>query len=127
VSDRLPAHVLTDIQVVRGELRALGAQYTAARQALVRAEIAYEKAIAGAIIVLTSEYKKSGERLPAEDVRKALAHNAIDDEVWSTYLSTKAQVDSMEKLFKVHQSVLSGLQSELQMMKQELSLGGYEQ
>lgn len=117
---RLPHHVLSDIQAVRGALQELGSQYTAARRELVTAEIAYEKAIAGAIIVLTDKYKRDGERLPAEDVRKALAHNAIDDEVWSKYLEAKAKADSMERMFQVHRSVLSGLQSELNIMREEL-------
>lgn len=81
----------------------------------------YEQAIATELLKIYSESKDAGERLPAEDLRKAMAHSKVKGEVWASYLTAKAKVDAIDKWIKTRQSILSALQSELGQMRVEFT------
>jgi hypothetical protein len=75
------------------------------------AEHAYEKALEKELLTIYHEAKRAGERMPAEDVRRAIAHEQIEDEVYALHLHKKAHLAAQEKLFKGLQAALSARQS----------------
>lgn len=122
--DRLPGDVLRDIERICGELEAAGDKYSEEREKLAGAEMLYEQAIASELLKLYNESKEDGSRLPAEDLRKAMAHSKISTQVWASYITSKAKVDALDKWIKTRQSILSAYQSELSQLKIEWTHAG---
>lgn len=116
--DREPGDVLRDIEKLNEELINLGDDYSTARIQFANLEFEYEKEIAKGLI---EEYNAGLERgkVPAEDIRRAKSHLALDTKVWKQYLVGKARCDALKSKISTRQSVLSGLQSELQQMRVE--------
>lgn len=77
------------------------------------AEHAYLQAKEVELIKIYDAAKKAGERLPAEDVRQALAHRNLPEGVYKTHLVTKAAADGAEKLFRAKMQAVSARQSVL--------------
>lgn len=80
----------------------------------------YEMAMGKALIALRDEYKQSGERMPAEDLRKAIAHSRIPDKTYATYLTSTAKVDAMTARTRAITAAMNGRQSVLSALKEEL-------
>lgn len=121
--DRTPAEVLSEIGAVKEALRKKVREFSDASDALVDLEVRYEKERARIAVRLFNEAKEKGERIPAEDIRTAIAHSEIEDGLWSSYLKKKAEVEGIKKTIGVMQSVLSAAQSELQFMRLEYAQG----
>ncbi len=114
-----PDQLLDEIEISRARLASQGEAYCNARWTLVKAQLAYEKAMGREFLKMLADAEKKGGRVPAEDMRKAIAHSKIGDKIWENYLLAVADVDSADRLIKVEQANLSGLQSELGQLKVE--------
>ena len=114
-----PQQVLKAIEEDRAELIRLSGEYDKSRRELGKLEFDYEQAMATALVNFELGRREIGEKLPAEDVRRAHTHRRVDKE-FKTYLEVKASVDSLEKLIRIRQAHMSSLQSELAFMTEEL-------
>jgi len=115
--DRNPAIVLEEIAQAREELKNYAAQYSVARKRAVKSELAYERAMAQEI---TRIYNDTQPKPPAEDIRKAMAHDRLREKEWENYLIDRAELDSLDRLLKTAAASLSSLQSELGQLRDEL-------
>lgn len=116
-----PTKLLDEIELSRSTLAAYGEAYSIDRRDLAKKQLAYEKAMGREFLKMVDEAKKSGGRVPAEDIRKATAHENIEEDVYKDYLMAVANVDIGDRLFKIETANLSGLQSELQQLRVELT------
>ena len=117
---RSPAELMEELNTARNKVVQLGEQYSLARTEKGAIEYTYEMARAKVFVDLYEKSLNGEIKMPAEDVRKALAIAFIEDPtVYETYITTTAEVDSLEKLIRVQQSNLSGLQTELQQLRVE--------
>lgn len=119
-----PDALLQEIESLKGELNSLGEEFRAARQQKAAMEQAYEKAISIIYIQLLdpdSRTKMGLEKLPAEDMRKAIAHSKMDENTWSAYLMSEADVESIGRLLRVKESILTGCQAQLNQLRVEMS------
>lgn len=119
--DRNVDSLLDELEKSRASLTAMGATYCQVRREKARAQLAYEKAMGKEFLTMLHEANKEGKRPPAEDMRKAIAHNKIGSDVYSKFLLAEADVDATDRLIKVESSNLSGLQTELQQLRVELT------
>jgi hypothetical protein len=122
--DLNPDALLQEIERLKGELESLGNDYNAARHNHAAMEQEYEKAVAKVYISLLDpkEREKMGlEKLPAEDMRKAIAHSKMPENTWSAYLMAEADMESLDKVIRVKQSILNGTQSQLGHLKVEFT------
>lgn len=118
--DRGPSEVLGDIERTNNDLIVSGDNFGIKRRELAKYQLIYEQSLYKEQIKIYNKGKEEG-KIPAEDMRKAMAHLAIDPEVWKRYLVSLAEVESLKKFIDTRQSVLTGLQSELQQMRVELT------
>jgi len=118
--ERSPGRVLEDIQRVCDELIQAGEDYTRDRVHLAGAELVYEQRFAQELLKVYNQGKVEG-KIPAEDVRKAMAHALVPGEIWSEFLTTKAKVEAKKIWIGTRQAVLSALQSELQQLRVEFT------
>lgn len=88
------------------------ALYAAVKEA-GEAERAYEQAFEQELLRIYHDSRRNGERMPAEDVRKALAHENVDDGVYAAHLMAKAELAAQEKLFRGIEKAVSARQSVL--------------
>jgi hypothetical protein len=119
-----PNALLLEIESLKESLTSLGNDFSEARHTAAVTEQAYEKEVAKIYISLLDpkEREKMGlEKLPAEDMRKAIAHSKMDENTWSAYLMSQADVESLTKLMKVKESVLTGCQAQLNQLRVEMS------
>lgn len=116
--DRGPGEVLADIERINSELIAGGVEFRTKRKELANNQLIYEQSVYKQQIKIYDKGKAEG-KVPAEDMRKAMAHLAIDPEVWKRYLVSLAEVEGLKKWLETRMSVLTGLQSELQQMRVE--------
>jgi len=119
-----PNILLQEIESLKDELNSLGSEYASARRDAAAMEQAYEKEVAKIYITLLDPQgrEKMGlEKLPAEDMRKAIAHSKMDENTWSAYLMSKADVEAVDKVIKVKTAILTGIQTELAHLRVEYS------
>ena len=108
-----------ELEAARHRLMGLGVDYAVARRQKAMAELDYERA-RGQVFVELFDKANAGEfKLPAEDVRKGLANMILDEKVYETYLLSSAEVDALDKLIRVEQANLTGLQTELAQLRIE--------
>lgn len=122
MSDLNPDALLQEIESLKQELSVLGDEYGVARRNKAAMEQAYEKAVAIIYITLldpTSRAEMGLEKLPAEDMRKAIAHSKMDENTWSAYLMAEADMESFDKLLRVKQAILTGIQTQLAHIRME--------
>lgn len=74
-------------------------------------EAAYDEAMEKELIRLYDSAKRAGERLPAEDVRTALAHEKVEAGVWAGHLMAKANLAALDKQMKGLSAAVSARQS----------------
>jgi hypothetical protein len=109
--------VLTELGRAMREMVERGQAYAAARRTLATAKAEYERAMSRELVKLRDSYRQSGERLPSEEMRRAICHQEITDE-YPLLLAAEAECDAMERLLRVDQTRCSGLQSELRFLQQ---------
>lgn len=119
-----PNALLQEIESLKSELSDLGNEYARARRTKAAVDQAYEKEMAKIYMTLLvpEERAKMGlEKLPAEDMRKAIAHDKMDENTWSAYLMAEADMEICDKQIKVKTAILTGIQTELAHMRVEMS------
>jgi hypothetical protein len=106
----------------RQKLIRFGQEYSEARHQLAADELNYQRELGRVYVsLLDPEFRaKQGlEKLPAEDMRKAIAHELMGETIWAAFLKSSADVEALDKLIRVEQSNLTGLQSELSQLRVE--------
>lgn len=81
----------------------------------------YNRAVECALIKLYDQAKRTGERLPAEDVRQALAHAEVPSDIYGAFLSAKAEVDAGKAWLRSLEAAVNARQSLLKAMRDELA------
>jgi len=120
VRDRPPAVVLSQMAQVMSDLAVHGVEYQQALTRQASAKVAFEREKAKALVSLVDEYKRAGDRLPAEDVRNALTMDEIE-EYYVPLLAADADVVGLKAVLDVEKSLLMGLQSELRVLREEVA------
>ena len=87
-------------------------------------EQAYDQAFQTQLITIFNDCKTRGERMPAEDVRKALAHKEIPHKVYADYIIAVAQVEAMTARTRAITAAMNGRQSLLAALRDELRATG---
>ena len=114
--DRPPASVVKELYTAEREMVERGQAYARARRTLARCKGEYELAMSKQLVGLRDEYRTSGDRLPSEEMRRAICHQKIGDE-YPMLLAAEAETDALDRLLRVDQAVVSGLQSELRFLQ----------
>lgn len=116
-----PARLIGAIDADCRALDAAGKELGAKLKQLAQAELAYGDAYEAELAVLVEEHHKAGERLPGEDVRRALIHARIDRALYRQQHQLRREVEALEKWGRMKEKTLSGRQSELSFLKAEAS------
>ena len=118
IEERTPASLLRELGEEMRELSEAAEAFGQARRTLARCETIYERRMTEKLIELQSEYRESGERLPGEEMRKAICHSRLTDDERANLLIAEAEVAA---LIRVKTTVISGIQSELSFMRTEFA------
>ena len=121
IEERTPASLLRELGEEMRELSEAAEAFGQARRTLARCETIYERRMTEKLIELQSEYRESGERLPGEEMRKAICHSRLTDDERATLLIAEAEVAALDKFIRVKTTVISGIQSELSFMRTEFA------
>jgi len=116
-----PAQLMAAIDMDCRALDAAGKELGHKTKQLAEAELAYGDAFEAELAVLVEEHQASGERLPGEDVRRALIHARIDRALYRAKHQLRREVEALEKWGRMKEKTLSGRQSELSFLKAEAS------
>ena len=119
--ERTPARLLDELATEMRELSEAAESFSQARRTLARCQYTYERQMAEQLINLQDEYREAGERLPGEEMRRAICHSRMSDDERSNLLMSEAEVDALEKIIRVKTSVVSALQSELSFLRTEFA------
>ena len=57
---------------------------------LAEAERAYERSFQSALLAIRDEALADGQRLPAEDLRRAMAHKRVPEDIYAVFLRARA-------------------------------------
>lgn len=117
--ERTPAALLLELSEEMRLLSEAADDFGRARRKLAVAQVQYERAMTEKLIELQAEYRNSGERLPGEEMRKAICHDRLDPELREQLLIAEAEVEALDKFIRVKTAVVSALQSELSFMRTE--------
>jgi NTP pyrophosphatase (non-canonical NTP hydrolase) len=120
--ERTPATLLRELAEEMRELSEAADSYGRARRKLAQSQVNYERAMTEQLIALQSEYRTAGERLPGEEMRKAICHDRIEDELRDFLLISEAEVEALDKFIRVKTAVVSALQSELSFLRTEYQI-----
>jgi hypothetical protein len=80
----------------------------------------YERDLQQQLITIYDEAKHTGERMPAEDVRRAMAQRGVDHATYASFLSKQAEVEALKAWTRATASVLSARQTLLNVLRDEL-------
>ena len=116
-----PHELMAQIEADARSLDSGGRQLAKSIQKLSGLEQKYQAAVQSALIEMYHVAKEGGERLPAEDVRQALAHRQVPKEIYGSYLAGKAEVDALRAWCRTMESALSARQSLLSALRAELT------
>lgn len=97
------------------------AQYHAIIEA-AKAEAEFRRAFDTEIVKIKIDADK-GERMPAEDVRKALAHDRVDEQLYLDFVQTAAKAEAMKARARGIESAMTGRQSVLRTLSEEARHG----
>ena len=111
-----PTSLTADVEKGAASLEKAADSYSKAVLRAERAENAYEREFQKKLLVVYHKAKESGERTPAEDLRRAMAHELIDSEVYAEHLESKALKEAMAVKFRALQSAVSARQSLLKVL-----------
>jgi hypothetical protein len=83
----------------------------------------YELAIERVKLELFDEYKSRKERLPAEDMRRALAHQRVNPDLYGRFLMARANANALKAHARTVEAALSGRQTLLGVLRAEYAAG----
>jgi hypothetical protein len=118
----VPTDPVSVMAAIDGDARALDAASARLGRAIkefAEAQRAYDSAVQGELVRIYNAAKEEGGRPPAEDVRKAQAHQRVDQDVYARFLSLQAQVDALKQYCRSRESILSARQSLLSALRAE--------
>lgn len=118
--DTSPYALMAEIERNARELDAGGRTLAKAITEFARVTQTYEAAIESEKIRIFDAAKHAGERMPAEDIRTAMAHRAVDSGVYARYLSKQAEIEALKAWTRTLSSVLSARQTLLNVMRDEV-------
>jgi len=108
-----PGPLMDAVEKGAGRLEKASDDLYRAVKAAQQAEHAYEQQFEKELLTIYNDSQRKGERMPAEDVRRAIAHKNVDDKVYAQHLLAKAELAAQEKLFKGIEKAVSARQSVL--------------
>ena len=114
-----PASVMASIDADARALDVAGRELGAAIKVLQGRELAYEEVHQKTLLAIYHEHKESGERLPAEELRRALAHQRMDRHIYAHFLEAKAQVNALQAYIGTLKASVSARQSLLSALRTE--------
>jgi hypothetical protein len=82
-----PVTLMTEITADVKALDATGRELGKAIKVLAESELKYEQALQSQLVTQLHDAKETGQRLPGEQLRSAIAHQQIDSKVYAEYLS----------------------------------------
>lgn len=106
-----PIGTMQAVEAGAAELEKVTDQLAEAIRNAALAEAAYESAFEKALLGVYHRAKDSGERMPAEDVRKAIAHDEVEDGIYAAHLMAKANLAALDKRFKGLSATVNARQS----------------
>jgi hypothetical protein len=106
-----PGQVMSDVDVAPKKIEAAADLYDAAVNSEAEASLAYDKAFEAELLTIYHEAKRAGERMPAEDVRRAIAHDRMDDTLYADHVMTKARAAAADKQLRAALAAGSLLQT----------------
>lgn len=99
----------------------IGRELSDALQAFAITEREYTTAVEQEKLRIFHGHREKGERLPAEDLRDALAHQQIDSALYGRWLNGRAEINALRAHARAVEHSLSGRQSLLAAMKAEMA------
>lgn len=118
--DTSPYQIMADIERGARELDAGGRTLAKAITEFAKVTQTYDAAIESEKIRIYHEARATGKRMPAEDIRTAMAHHAVDSAIYARYLSKQAEIEALKAWTKTLSSVLSARQTLLNVMRDEI-------
>lgn len=106
-----PLTVMRAVEDGAEKLTKLSDQMAQAIRDAAECETAYESAFEKELLRIYHDSRQRGERMPAEDVRRALAHEAVEDGVYAAFLMSKANLAATDKQMKALSAAVSARQS----------------
>jgi hypothetical protein len=115
-----PYELMAQIQRDARDLDQGGRQLARSIRELGAVEHKYKAALESQLITIFHEYKEKGERMPAEDIRNALAHKQVNPAIYAAYLTKTAEVEALRSWTRTTASALSARQSLLACLRAEI-------
>lgn len=115
-----PHELMAQIEADAHSLDAGGRQLATAIRRSVDVTQAYEIAFESEKIRIYNAAKMSGERMPAEDIRNAIAHKAVDHAVYARFLTSQAEIEALKAWTRTVAAALSARQTLLNVLRDEL-------
>jgi hypothetical protein len=106
-----PGQVMSDVDAAPGKIEQAADNAAAADVAEAEATLVYDRAFEAQLLTIYHEAKRVGERMPAEDVRRAIAHDQMDDTVYAEHVMTKARASAANKQLRAALAAGSLLQT----------------
>lgn len=117
-----PATIMAFLDEKAVELDSLGKQLEAAHIGLGDAEVEWEDALDDALLKIHDDCHARDERMPAADVRSALARRDAEARTkYGTYRRAKRLCEGLEKRGRVMDTAVSARQSTLKRLEAELN------
>jgi hypothetical protein len=113
---------MEQIENLASEIDTTGKQLAKAIKDASEMRVDYVRAFEGELIKIRDEHKESGERLPAEEMRAALAHQRLDRFIYAKHLTAEAHVDALKAYLRALEASTSARQSLLATMREEVRL-----
>lgn len=119
--DRPPAVVLKDLNDARLQSIDTREQIRKISSLLAEKEFQYEKHFVKWNVQYEAEFKESGNKVrAAEDLRKSLALDTIDEDVYRDVFRLKAKLKMSEREERLLMAEMTALEAELAFLRQEL-------
>lgn len=115
-ADRPPAIVLAELGRAMRVMTERAEEYAQARRAVATFKGEYDQAMSTELVKLRDEYRSSGERLPSEEMRRAICHQRVGDQ-YRLMLAAEAEHEALARLVRSDSDLVSGLQSELRFLQ----------
>jgi hypothetical protein len=117
-----PPTLLAKLDADAAALDVAGKELAHAIGDAAKAAANYERAMQSALLELRDEHAKSGERMPAEDLRRAMAHQRIDRKLYGEHLTAQARVEGGKAYLRALTAAVSARQSVLSALRAEAAV-----